>query len=88
MTKSKTIYAVVVRNGNDKWRFVTSIDDDAKIARWEKGKPALIMGKYEAENLVMGLNLNFFVAYVIQTKDYMKETLVNVNDEAKENKQE
>lgn len=52
-------------------RFVTGID--GKFAEWEKGKEALKMSKQRAEDLVLGLTLNFIPAMVVQTiKDVFK----------------
>lgn len=48
--------------------FVTSVDHKDKVAHWDKDEKPLELGKYNAEDLTMGLNLNFRLAFTVCSK--------------------
>ena len=46
--------------------FVTKVEHQPKIAHWDKDEKPLELGQYTAEDLTLGLNLNFNVAYAVK----------------------
>lgn len=48
--------------------YVTSIDRDNKYAHWDKDKEPLEFSASYAEDLVMGLNMNFNSAVLIKSR--------------------
>ena len=64
--KQNYYYVLVMTNGGPV--FVTSVDRVNKIAKWNADEKPLEMGKYWAEDLTMGLNLNWNLAYTICSK--------------------
>lgn len=65
MSKKKYSYYVGVLTGEG-CKFVTSLNYAHKYARWEDGKPALEMSMGTADDLVLGLLLNFHYAFTIK----------------------
>ena len=57
MAKKNHYYVLVFTNAGAV--YVTSIDSTNKYARWDKDKAPMEFSKSYAEDLVMGLNLNF-----------------------------
>lgn len=48
--------------------FVTSVNNATKTAHWDKTEAPLELGKYMAEDLTLGLNLNFHFAVTVVSK--------------------
>lgn len=67
MAKKQNFYYVLVFT-NDGPVFVTSIDRASKTAHWNKNEAPLELGKYGAEDLTLGLNLNFIFAVTVVSK--------------------
>lgn len=65
MSKKKYSYYVGVLTGKG-CKFVTSLNYSHKYARWEDGKSALEMSMSTADDLVLGLLLNFHYAFTIK----------------------
>jgi hypothetical protein len=61
--KKNHYYVLVMTDAGPK--FVTKINYSNKTAEWNTDDAPLEMGKYQAEDLVLGLNLNFNQAYMI-----------------------
>ena len=72
MAKKQNYYYVLVMTNNGAV-FVTSIDYKNKMARWDKTEKPLEMGKYRAEDLTLGLNLNFNLAFTVCSKFELDE---------------
>ena len=66
MAKSKYHYYVLVFS-SDGPVYVTSIDNANRYAHWDKSKAPLEFSASYAEDLVMGLNMNFNSAFMIQS---------------------
>lgn len=62
-SKKNHYYVMVITDEGPK--FVTKVNHSNKTAEWNTEDEPLEMGKYQAEDLVMGLNLNFIQAYLI-----------------------
>ena len=56
-------------------KYVTSVQTEPKVARWEDGKEAITFSKDYAKDLAFGLCMNGYVAIVMIKPDYL--TLVN-----------
>lgn len=67
MAKKQNFYYTLVMTNHGPV-FVTEVDRTTKTARWEKDKKPLEMGKYWAEDLTLGLNLNFNLAFTVCSK--------------------
>lgn len=67
MAQKKNWYYVMVMS-NSGPVFVTSINYGDKTARWDKLEKPLTMDKYESEDLTLGLNLNFNLAFMVCSK--------------------
>ena len=67
MAKKQNWYYVLVLS-DDGPVFVTDIDYRSKVAHWDKTEKPLTMDKYRAEDLTMGLNLNFHMAFTVCSK--------------------
>ena len=48
--------------------FVTSVEYAPKVAHWNKLEKPLELGKYRAEDLALGLNLNLHTAFAVCSK--------------------
>lgn len=66
MAKSKYHYYVLVFS-SDGPVYVTSINNANKYAHWDKSKAPLEFSASYAEDLVMGLNMNFNSAVMIKS---------------------
>lgn len=67
MAKKQTFYYVVVMtNGGPV--FVTSVDHANKTAHWDKTEAPKELGRYMAEDLTLGLNLNCHIAFTVSSK--------------------
>jgi len=67
MAKKQNWYYVLVLTDNGPI-FVTKVNYGNKTAEWDKlGKP-LEMSKVKAEDLVFGLTMNFFTAFIVCSK--------------------
>ena len=66
-TKQKNWYYVLVMS-NDGPVFVTKIEYATKYAHWDKTEKPLAMDKSRAEDLTLGLNLNFHTAFMVCSK--------------------
>lgn len=64
MEKPKYQYYILVCTDHGP-KFVTSIDWTDKTCMWENNKPPLAMNKTQCENITMGLNLNWNIAYCV-----------------------
>lgn len=59
--------------------YVTKVNNSCRVAHWNKGEKPLSMCKTSAEDLAMGLNLNFssavvvWMPYEIETQPYRYE---------------
>lgn len=67
MAKKQNFYYVMVMTDSGP-AFVTDVDRKNKVAHWNKTDKPLEMGKYWAEDLTLGLNLNWHLAYTICSK--------------------
>lgn len=63
--RAKYDYVVKVITKNQEERFVTKTE--GHTAMWEEGKEALKMSKDKADDVMLGLTLNFIPAMVIKT---------------------
>ena len=59
-------YVLVITNEGPK--FVTKINYGDKTAEWNYKEKPLEMSKVNAEDLVLGLNMNLFLAYTVTMK--------------------
>ena len=48
--------------------YVTSTNNATQSARWEKDKDPIALSKSYAEDIVLGLNLNYFHAVLVSSK--------------------
>ena len=67
MAKKQNFYYVMVMTDNGP-AFVTEVDRINKVAMWNKTEKPLELSKYWAEDLTLGLNLNWHLAYTICSK--------------------
>lgn len=67
MAKKQNFYYVMVMTDHGPV-FVTSLDNASKVAHWDDTKAPLELGKYAAEDLTMGLNINGHLAFTICSK--------------------
>lgn len=65
MAKKYYYYVLVFLNTGP--TYVTSIDNNNKYAHWDKDKAPLEFSASYAEDLVMGLNMNFNSAVLIKS---------------------
>jgi len=65
-TKKNHYYVLVITNDGPK--FVTKVNYGDKTAEWNYKEKPLEMSKSEAEDLVLGLNLNYNMAYLVCQK--------------------
>ena len=56
-------------------KYVTSVQTEPKVAKWEDGKDAMTFSKDYAKDLAFGLCVNGYAAIVMIKPDYL--TLVN-----------
>ena len=56
-------------------KYVTSVQTEPKVAKWDDGKEAMIFSKDYANDLAFGLCMNGYAAIVMIKPDYL--TLVN-----------
>lgn len=56
-------------------KYVTSVQAEPKVAKWDDGKEAMIFSKDYARDLAFGLCVNGYAAIVMIKPDYL--TLVN-----------
>ena len=56
-------------------KYVTSIQTEPKVAKWDDGKEAMTFSKDYAKDLAFGLCINGYAAIVMIKPDYL--TLVN-----------
>ena len=76
--KAKEEYVVGVlfpTNTQTTIKYVTSVQTEPKVAKWNDGKEAMIFSKDYANDLVFGLCMNGYAAIVMIKPDYL--TLVN-----------
>lgn len=66
-SKKKNHYYVLVMT-NDGPKFVTKVNYGDKTAEWNYKEKPLELEKVWAEDLVLGLNLNYHLAYVVCQK--------------------
>ena len=74
MGKQKKYNYILVQSGGVA-KFVTSIEPENKVCRWEKDKKPLALSKEYAEQITLGLNLNFTPAFVITSFFKIEEQL-------------
>ena len=79
MAKSKYHYYVLVFSSYGPV-YVTSIDNSNKYAHWDKDKEPLEFSASYAEDLVMGLNLNFNYAVLIKSTREITRQPYNYED--------
>lgn len=68
MANKKQTYWYVMVMTNDGPVFVTGVSYSDKTAHWDKDKEPLELGRYRAEDLTLGLNLNFHSAFTVCSK--------------------
>ena len=56
-------------------KYVTSVQTEPKVAKWDDGKEAMVFSKDYAKDLAFGLCVNGYAAIVMIKPDYL--TLVN-----------
>ena len=64
MAQKKNFWYILVMS-DDGPVFVTGVNNSNKTAEWNKTEKPLELGKYRAEDIALGLNLNFHLAYVV-----------------------
>lgn len=64
--KTNWYYVMVMSDGGPV--FVTSVEYSPKVAHWDKTEKPLALDKYRAEDLTLGLNLNFHTAFMVCSK--------------------
>lgn len=82
-------YVLVMTEGGPV--FVTSVDYSPKVAHWDKTEKPMEMGKYRAEDLALGLNLNGHLAFPVCTgveTDFQPYNYKNYHIEWVENEKE
>ena len=52
-------------------KYVTSVQTEPKVAKWEDGKDAMIFSKDYAKDLAFGLCMNRYAAVVMIKPDYL-----------------
>lgn len=52
-------------------KFVTSVQTNHKVARWDDGEPAMTFSKDYAKDLAFGLCVNGYAAIVMIKADYL-----------------
>ena len=52
-------------------KYVTSVQTEPKVAKWEDGKDAMIFSKDYAKDLAFGLCMNGYAAVVMIKQDYL-----------------
>ena len=62
-TKKKHYYVLVITDAGPK--FVTKVNYGDKTAEWDYKEKPLELNKSQAEDLVLGLNLNLHQSYVV-----------------------
>ena len=67
-TKKTTNHYYVLVFANNGPAYVTSVDYSNRSARWDKDKAPYEFSKSSAEDLVLGLNLNFHQAVLVTSK--------------------
>ena len=60
-------------------KYVTSVQTEPKVAKWDDGKEAITFSKDYAKDLAFGLCINGYAAIVMIKTDYL--TLVNSESE-------
>lgn len=68
MAKSKKNHYYVLVITNEGPKFVTKVNYGDKTAEWNYNEKPLEMDKLWAEDLVLGLNLNFHMSYLVCQK--------------------
>ena len=63
-------------------KYVTSVQTEPKVAKWDDGKEAMVFSKDYAKDLAFGLCINGYPAIVMIKPDYL--TLVNPKAESEE----
>lgn len=90
MAQKKNWYYVLVMSDNGPV-FVTSIEYATKYAHWDKLEKPLALDKSRAEDLTLGLNLNFHAAFTVCSKFELETQPYRYSDwhiEWKENEKE
>lgn len=64
--KQKHFYYIIVQSEGQA-KFVTSLDNSTKTARWETTAKPLALAKSYAEDVAFCLNLNYYPAFVVQS---------------------
>ena len=62
-------------------KYVTSVQTEPKVAKWDDGKEVMTFSKDYAKDLAFGLCVNGYAAIVMLKPDYL--TLVNPESEEK-----
>lgn len=62
-------------------KYVTSVQTEPKVAKWDDGEPAMTFSKDYAKDLAFGLCVNGYAAVVMIKADYLDLR----NPESKEN---
>ena len=68
-------YHVAIITDDNKIKYVTSINNLTKLAKWEAGEKAMKLNSSVANDLMYGLRCNGYTAVVIRTLDF--DELVN-----------
>ena len=63
-------------------KYVTGVQTEPKVAKWDDGKEAMVFSKDYAKDLAFGLCINGYPAIVMIKPDYL--TLVNPKAESEE----
>ena len=63
-------------------KYVTSVQTEPKVAKWDDGKEAMTFSKDYAKDLAFGLCVNGYTAIVMIKPDYL--TLVNPESESED----
>lgn len=65
-------------------RYVTRVQIEPKVARWDDGEPAITFSKNEAKDLAFGLCLNGYVAIPMLKENYLNLVNPDTKEEAEE----
>lgn len=65
------VYFIGLLYDNNEVRFVTDVNYLNKSARWEKGKEPKSFCKVDADDIVFGLLMNFYPAFVVEMPSFL-----------------
>ena len=82
---SKYFYYVVVAT-EDGATFVTKVDNATKTAQWDNQEKPMPFTKFYAEDLALGLTLNFYPAFALKSYHELKSQIFIPKEKVNEKK--